>query len=129
MWTRLQVAVGIMFSVVVLGAVVVFSVIGGSSQPSPTRVDLIGTGHSVRFSESAITVDDVDGACPGLHGDWWWLNETSTTQHVVGIHPALYGVILPPDGPVLGQCEPPGTYAFGLQSSPGAKLVVTVDDD
>jgi hypothetical protein len=127
-WTRSEAILGITFSVAVLAAVVVFSVIGGSPQQTRTPVDLIGTGHSVSFSKSTITVHDVDGDCSG-HADLWWLNETGTTQHVIGIYPNLYGVILPPNGPLIGECDPPGTYTFGLQSSPRAKLVVTVDSD
>jgi hypothetical protein len=112
----------------VLVAVVVIAIIGGSSSQSPAQVDLIGTGHSVRFSESKITVHDADGVCSGEHGNWWWLNETGVSQQVIPIDGNNFGETVPPNQ-LLGVCETVGTYAFGLQSSPGAKLVVTVDND
>jgi hypothetical protein len=115
------------FSVVVLLAVVVFSVIGGSSQQSQPQVDLIGTGHSVRFSESKISVHDDAGNCPGQQDALYWLNETGTAQQVVQIggQPFDFGVILPAAAEAIGECEPPGNYVYSLKSSPTARLVVT----
>ena len=123
-----RVALGIVSSVVVLVAVVAVSVIGGSSQQSSTQVDLIGTGHSVRFSESKISVHNVPGNCPGGQDALYWLNETGTTQQVVQIggQPFDFGVIVPAVPQAIGECEPPGTYIFRLKSSPGAMLTATV---
>ena len=117
---------GIMFSALVLVGVVVFSLIGGSSQQSPPEVDLVGTGHSVRFSVSAISVHDLNGTCSGTRGWLYWLNETGSTQQVTSSDGGL-GLILPPTEPgLVGTCQdPPGTYIYSLKSSPAARLVVT----
>jgi hypothetical protein len=72
---------GIAFSVVVLTMVAVFLFVGGSSQQSDPIVDLVGTGHSVRFAESTITLHHVDGVC-AEQDLLYWQNETDTTQQV-----------------------------------------------
>jgi hypothetical protein len=117
------------FSVAVLTTVAVFVFIGGSSQQTEPIVDLLGTGHSVRFSESTITLHNVHGLCSGGQQDpLYWQNETGATQQVDQID----GQPLDDDftlqsGEGIGECETPGTYTFSLQSNHGAKLVVTVE--
>ena len=80
---------GLTFSVVVLAGIILFLFVGGSTQKVPNQVELIGSGHSVRFSQSAITIHDADGACPSNsnRGFLFFLNETGTTQSVIGIDP------------------------------------------
>jgi hypothetical protein len=123
---RWIVAVGILFSVTVLAGVVVMLFVGGSSQQSAPLVELVGTGQSVKFSVSAISVHDLNGTCSGTHGWLYWLNETGSTQKVTSNDGGL-GLILPPTEPgLVGSCQdPPGTYIYGLKSNPSARLVVT----
>ena len=128
---RWRVALGLTLSVGVLAGIILFLFVGGSSQKVPNQVELIGSGHSVRFSESAVTIHDADGACPSHsnRGFLFWLNETDTTQSVIGIdpNPSGGGIIGLLPNQSVGTCNQPGTYDFGVQSSPGARLVVTVD--
>jgi hypothetical protein len=127
MRTRRRAALGITFSLVVLGALIVFSVFGGTSEQSQPRVEVLGTGHSVEFSPTAISVSEANGSCSSQRGVWYWRNDTGTTQQVVQIAgPNPSDVILPVKR-VIGECPRPGTYIFSLTSNPGARLVVTVD--
>jgi len=122
---RWVVALGLVFSVVVLVGLGVASLFGGgSSQQAEPLVEIVGTGHSVKFSSPAVSVPDVKGSCAGLGGEADFLNGTSTTQDVVQIGGNI-GLILSP-GQEAGECIASGTYAFGLESSPGARVVFSV---
>ncbi len=99
-----------------------------SAVVSPPKVKLVGSGSSVTFDPSSLTVmDKSDGGCSPAHGEWVVTNKTSVKQ-VVFLYGAKAFSLLPSQS--VDNCAggSPGTIVlkFTLKSSPAAKLKVTV---
>ena len=92
-------------------------------QVAPPNVNLVGSGSSVNFKPSNLSLMDKNGKCTRAHGGWTITNETAETQLVLWGHVKV--ALLPPEtGTAI--CGTPGKYVFKLKSSPNARLTVTV---
>jgi hypothetical protein len=92
-------------------------------QVTPPNVNLVGSGSSVIFTPSQLSLMDMNGKCTRAHGGWTLTNLTPDTQTVLYGHTKF--APLPPAAHV-DVCGTPGKYVFRLKSSPNAKLTVMV---
>ena len=91
---------------------------------NPPNVNLIGSGSSVTFDPSKLSVTDTkNGDCTPAHGEWTMTNTTSAKQVILEQGSKLFSL---PPGEEVASCSvgSPGTYVdiFTLRSSPHAKL-------
>jgi hypothetical protein len=101
--------------------------VAGTSVTPPT-VNLVGSGSSVTFDPSSLTVTDkANGQCSSAHGEWVLTNTTSAKQTVLLFGQGT-GHLKPGDS--VDNCAGGGpgkvTLKLTLKSSPGGKLKVTV---
>lgn len=95
---------------------------------TPPNVNLVGSGSSVTFDPSKLSVsNNKKGVCTPAHGEWTMTNTTSAKQ-VILLRGRKYYSLAP--GETSGNCQigSPGSFVqtFTLKSSPHAKLKVSV---
>jgi hypothetical protein len=114
-------------SVVSAGAATMHSVVPMHGLAHP-NVNLVGSGSSVRFDPSKLSVtNSKNGNCTPAHGQWTITNKTSAVQVILLKREKLFS-LGPGAKAAICQGGSPGTYVhtFTLKSSPHAVLKVKI---
>jgi hypothetical protein len=109
------------------GAMTQAGVASAVANVSPPNVNLVGSGSSVTFDPSSLTVEDTkNGGCTPKHGEWTMTNTTSSKQVIDSdVFPPFSLKPSQEDGFCDGGSPGKIVVKFTLKSSPHAKLKVT----
>jgi ABC-type transport system substrate-binding protein len=102
--------------------------VSAASNASPPTVKLVGSGSSVTFDPSSLTVTKKNGGCSPAHGEWVVTNKTSVKQVVLFFGHKAFSLEPSESIDSCASSSGPGKIVlkFTLKSSPAAKLKVTV---